>query len=60
MDEPRLPDKKIKGDDNGVQMLLAVEFISLGYIGYWSSKDTTVGKWCILDGLCCQVTFERK
>lgn len=43
MDKPQLPNKKLKGDDNVVRMLLVVEFIAMGFIGFWSSKDVTTG-----------------
>lgn len=53
-------DKKCRNDDNGLHMLLALEFLAMGSTNYWSSKDAMERKWCLLDGLHRQVTFERK
>lgn len=43
MDEPRLSELRCRYDNNGFHKVLEIEFLRMGFVGYWSSKDVMGG-----------------
>ncbi|KMZ75909.1 hypothetical protein ZOSMA_10G01770, partial [Zostera marina] len=56
--EPRFTQVKCKDDDNGLRMLLAIEALALGHVGYGIDKDLNAAKWSLLDGIRMMATFD--